>query len=186
MRAKQPHRQRFRMSRSLASALPRTLKKLIPEATASQLSVHPRNLYETLSRLPKDGVGSRVFQTRWQSKGIEGSYYEVTRVRLKDEGKHGKAWGRLVWKGRSVTNEERIRGALKNKWNMRVSRGTEMNVVPPAEVESNSPSPASAHTTTTPSNSSSPKTARVLDARSKAAARGPRRVEEASALQDQP
>lgn len=30
-------------------------------------------------------------------------YWEVTRVRLKDEGRHGKAWGRLVWRGESLS-----------------------------------------------------------------------------------
>ncbi|KAN0062359.1 hypothetical protein ACQY0O_005241 [Thecaphora frezii] len=28
-------------------------------------------------------------------------YWEVTRVKLKDGGRHGKAWGRLVWRGKS-------------------------------------------------------------------------------------
>ena len=61
----------------------------------------PRSLFETLSRLPKDGVSSRVFQTRWQSKGIEGCYWEITRVKMKNGGKNGRAWGKLVWRGKN-------------------------------------------------------------------------------------
>ena len=79
--------------------LPSTLSKLLPKSTTELLSNHPRTLYETLSRLPHDGVGSRVFQTRWQSKGIRGCFWEVTRVKLKLNGTHGKAWGKLTWRG---------------------------------------------------------------------------------------
>ncbi len=27
-------------------------------------------------------------------------YWEITKVRLKDGGNHGKAWGKLVWRGK--------------------------------------------------------------------------------------
>lgn len=81
------------------AALPRALAGLVPKTTSDAISDKPRTLYQTLSRLPKDGIGARVFQTRWQSRGIEGCFWEVTRVTLKLEGKHGKAWGKLVWRG---------------------------------------------------------------------------------------
>ena len=84
---------------SKAAALPKALANLIPASTSAQLANKPRNLYETLSRLPKDGVGARVHQTRWTSKLIDGCFWEVTRVKLKCEGSHGKAWGKLVWRG---------------------------------------------------------------------------------------
>jgi hypothetical protein len=80
------------------------LLKSLPQAAISKLhnidTRTPRTLYQTLSRLPRDGVGAHVFQTRWQSKGIEGCYWEVTRVKLKNEGNHGKAWGKLIWRGK--------------------------------------------------------------------------------------
>ena len=77
-----------------------------------------RNLYQQLSIMPKDGVGLKVRQRKWVAKGLDvprnkplGSitdknedhlcYWEVTRVRLKDGGNHGKAWGRLFWRGES-------------------------------------------------------------------------------------
>ena len=92
-----------RILRTLATTstttLPHALSELIPKDAANVISNKPRTLYETLSRLPHDGVGARVHQARWSSKGIEGCYWEVSRVKLKDEGKHGKAWGRLVWRG---------------------------------------------------------------------------------------
>ncbi|THH11286.1 hypothetical protein EW145_g763 [Phellinidium pouzarii] len=115
-----------------ASALPRALAALIPEAASETLANKPRNLYSTLSRLPEDGIGARVFQTRWQSKGIEGCFWEVSRVRLKCEGTHGKAWGKLVWRGKLVSEkEERIRGGLKYKWNIGHSTGKNLPLVQP-------------------------------------------------------
>jgi hypothetical protein len=55
----------------------------------------PRSLPATLSRLANDGVGCAVRRRDWQ----ENCWWEVTRVQLKDGGKHGRAWGRLWWNG---------------------------------------------------------------------------------------
>lgn len=89
------------ISRTLraVSGLPASLARLLPGEAKEALANKPRKLYETLSRLPKDGVGARVYQTRWQSKGIEGCYWEVSRTKLRKEGTRGEAWGRLVWRG---------------------------------------------------------------------------------------
>ena len=82
--------------------LPRALLNLVDKSISENLTnnAKPSNLFETLSRLPDDGVGSRVHQMRWSSKGIEGCYWEISRVRLEHEGTRGKAWGRLVWRGK--------------------------------------------------------------------------------------
>lgn len=63
-------------------------------------------LYQTLASLPNNGVGAQVSQRRWAAKGIEGSYWEVTKVKLKNEGRNGKAWGKLVWRGKSTLRVE--------------------------------------------------------------------------------
>lgn len=76
------------------------IQKLLPSKLPASLSSRPANLYQVLSRYPKDGIGQKVHQTRWDMKNIEGSYWEVTRTKLKLEGKHGKAWGKLYWKGK--------------------------------------------------------------------------------------
>ncbi|KAL5530478.1 hypothetical protein ACEPAF_6736 [Sanghuangporus sanghuang] len=113
-----------------SNALPRAIAGLVQKETAEAIQNKPRNLFETLARLPNDGVGARVFQTRWQSKGIEGCFYEVSRVRLKHEGMRGKAWGRLVWRGKPVSEkEEHIPGALKYMWSEGVSKGQNLRVV---------------------------------------------------------
>ena len=85
----------------MAARAQAAIRKLLPSPSQLPPSLSPRpgNLYEVLSRFPKDGVGQKVHQMRWSAKGIAESYWEITRTRLKCEGKHGKAWGHLVWKG---------------------------------------------------------------------------------------
>ncbi|KAJ3484998.1 hypothetical protein NLI96_g5257 [Meripilus lineatus] len=93
------------------------IKKLLPSKLPPSLSSQPANLYQVLSRYPRDGVGQRIHQTRWGVKGIEGCYWKVSRTKLKLEGTHGKAWGRLYWRGKCVSEQdEKIPGGLKYKW----------------------------------------------------------------------
>ncbi|KAF8529249.1 hypothetical protein BU17DRAFT_37295 [Hysterangium stoloniferum] len=111
----------------MASSLPPAVAKLaikVKPLFAKRLG-GGHNLYQTLSLLPKDGVGSYVAQARWAAKGIPSCYWYVTRVKLKDGGLHGKAWGRLFWRGvvqfrlrgrRPVKEEELIKGGLKYGW----------------------------------------------------------------------
>lgn len=127
----------------MATSLQSALRKLLPSQLPPSLSPLPGNLYEVLARFPRDGVGQRVYQTRWGAKGIEGSYWEVTRTSLKCEGQHGKAWGVLVWKGehksrcvhaglldtcnhctgkRTSEQDQKIPGGLKYRWAVGESR----------------------------------------------------------------
>ncbi|KAI0771983.1 hypothetical protein BD413DRAFT_547459 [Trametes elegans] len=103
----------------MASPIHTALRKLLPSKVPPSLSSAPGTLYQVLSRYPQDGVGLKVHQTRWGAKGAQGSYWEVTRTKLKCEGEHGKAWGILVWKGKRVSeNDERIPGGLKYRWSV--------------------------------------------------------------------
>ncbi|KAI0307358.1 hypothetical protein B0F90DRAFT_1687772 [Multifurca ochricompacta] len=105
-------------STSVVSAFQKLLHKNLPPG----LSTKPANLYQILSRYPVDGIGQRIYQTRWATKGIVDCYWVVTRTSLKKGGTHGKAWGRLVWRGKEVSpREERIRGGLKYTWKHGVS-----------------------------------------------------------------
>ncbi|KAL4075745.1 hypothetical protein J3A83DRAFT_4222599 [Scleroderma citrinum] len=91
--------------------------ELLPKELPPSLQSKPGNLYQVLSRYPRDGVGQIVHQTRWSQKGIHGCFWQVTRTNLKLEGQHGKAWGRLTWKGKMVSpREEPIPGSLKYNW----------------------------------------------------------------------
>ena len=114
----------------------RAIQHFLPSKLPPTLSNSPSSLYQVLSRFPQDGVGQRVYQTRWGVKGFPECYWEVTRTKLKLEGKHGKAWGHLVWRGACVCvvvtrglavkslavgkrvneDEATIRGGLKYTW----------------------------------------------------------------------
>ncbi|KIK65586.1 hypothetical protein GYMLUDRAFT_219753 [Collybiopsis luxurians FD-317 M1] len=95
----------------------KALQKLLPNKLPPSLVPRPGNLYEVLSRTPSGGIGKRVYQLRWSEKNIHDCYWVVTRSKFKCEGKHGKAWGVLHWKGVPVSQkEERIKGSLKYTW----------------------------------------------------------------------
>jgi small subunit ribosomal protein S34 len=81
------------------NALAAAFQKLLPKKLPSGLSTRSANLYQVLSRYAADGTGQRVHQTRWTNKGFSDCYWVVTRTSLKKGGSHGKAWGRLVWRG---------------------------------------------------------------------------------------
>ncbi|TEB35380.1 hypothetical protein FA13DRAFT_1788029 [Coprinellus micaceus] len=105
------------LARRSASTVAESIQRLLPKDLPPSLSPKSGNLYEVLSRTPSGGVGSKVFQTRWRGKEIKDSYWVVTRSQFKCEGKHGKAWGHLYWKGKNVSpKEEIIRGGLKYTW----------------------------------------------------------------------
>ena len=83
-------------------AVAKAIQHFLPSKLPPTLSDSPSSLYQVLSRFPRDGVGQKVYQTRWGTKGFPDCYWEVTRTKLKLEGKHGKAWGHLVWRGTST------------------------------------------------------------------------------------
>ncbi|KAF9076516.1 hypothetical protein BDP27DRAFT_1313467, partial [Rhodocollybia butyracea] len=104
--------------------LGRSLQKLLPIQLPPSLVASPGNLYQVLSRTPSGGVGRRVYQLRWSQKNIPDCYWVITRTKFKCEGKHGRAWGKLFWKGNQVGGIERIRGSLKYTWAEGMSKAT--------------------------------------------------------------
>ncbi|TFL05665.1 hypothetical protein BDV98DRAFT_560422 [Pterulicium gracile] len=103
---------------SAMSALTKAAQKLVPSTIVPSLRPRTGNLYEVISRTPL-GNGRQVVahQTRWSAKQIPDCYWIVKRAEFKNEGKHGKAWGSLIWKGKAVgPAEQRIPGALKYTW----------------------------------------------------------------------
>ncbi|KAJ7591364.1 hypothetical protein C8J56DRAFT_781674 [Mycena floridula] len=93
------------------------LKKLLPKELPPSLYAGPGRLDEILARTPRGGVGSQVHPVRWSHKQIKDSWWLVTRSTMKCEGKHGKAWGILYWKGKRTSEKERpIPGILKYTW----------------------------------------------------------------------
>lgn len=148
------------MSRSskVLSKASRAIESFLPAQVPPSLDKRAATLPQVLSRYPHDGVGLKVHQCRWGHKGIDNSYYLVTRSKLKLEGKHGKAWGKLFWKGTPSCNalptlrtgsltpaveitgkavsdtDELISGSLKYNW-----RAGPSNVVAPPKVAAPAP-----------------------------------------------
>ncbi|KAJ7873274.1 hypothetical protein B0H14DRAFT_141903 [Mycena olivaceomarginata] len=119
-------RKDIKFDRNLKVSLPstsmatiaRSLQRLLPRQSAPPaLKDHPASLYQVLSRTP-NVVGKEIHQIRWSQKHISDSFWHVTRAQFKCNGTHGKAWGKLYWKGKLVTTgrDEPIRGGLKYKW----------------------------------------------------------------------
>lgn len=74
-----------------------------------------RNLVEVVTKLPDLGVGAKVTRNSWEQFG--NSYWEITRVRPREDGKRGSVWGHKVWKGERVTTEPvRVNGSAKRIW----------------------------------------------------------------------
>lgn len=97
----------------------------------------PRTLYETLAGLPRDGVGARVYQSRWGSKGIRGSFWYVTRSRMRvvravaeggkekeKEKEKGKRGGKGEGEGEAEGREEAGKKLIHGKaWGWLIWRG---------------------------------------------------------------
>ena len=87
----------------VATLNPQTIAKAIqhflPSKLPPTLSSSPSFLFQVLSRFLQDGVGQKIYQTRWGMKGFPECYQEVTRTKPEPEGRHGNVWGHLVWRG---------------------------------------------------------------------------------------
>ncbi|EIE24151.1 hypothetical protein COCSUDRAFT_53242 [Coccomyxa subellipsoidea C-169] len=72
-----------------------------------------KNLYEVASNLQKHGIGHKVQRTTWK----EDSFWTITGMKPSLDGKHGKAFGILTWRGRKESEEpRRVNGTLKRVW----------------------------------------------------------------------
>jgi small subunit ribosomal protein S34 len=71
------------------------------------------SLFQILNGLRYFGVGSKVTRSIYK---FPETYWIVTRVQLSKDQMHGKAWGRMVWRGRLKGDEERIGSPLKKEW----------------------------------------------------------------------
>eukprot|EP00238_Polyblepharides_amylifera_P000753 CAMPEP_0196572340 /NCGR_PEP_ID=MMETSP1081-20130531/2409_1 /TAXON_ID=36882 /ORGANISM="Pyramimonas amylifera, Strain CCMP720" /LENGTH=120 /DNA_ID=CAMNT_0041889627 /DNA_START=148 /DNA_END=510 /DNA_ORIENTATION=+ len=71
------------------------------------------NLLEIIRTLPDYGVGSQMKRTSWNCPD---SYWTITKVRPKQDGRSGSVWGVRTWAGKSNEIPERIGGTLKKEW----------------------------------------------------------------------
>ncbi|KAL7094774.1 hypothetical protein ACP275_11G125400 [Erythranthe tilingii] len=71
-----------------------------------------KNLFEVAQFLPNWGIGYHMAKTHWT-----GVSYEITKINLYKDGRHGKAWG-LVHKDGTVAADapKKISGVHKRCW----------------------------------------------------------------------
>ncbi|KAG9453258.1 hypothetical protein H6P81_006162 [Aristolochia fimbriata] len=71
-----------------------------------------KNLFEVAQFLPNWGIGYKMAKTHW--KGVS---YEITKINLYKDGRHGKAWG-IVHKDGIVAADapKKISGVHKRCW----------------------------------------------------------------------
>ncbi|EFN59991.1 hypothetical protein CHLNCDRAFT_133133 [Chlorella variabilis] len=80
----------------------------------SSCLLQAKNAFEILSRMPQHGLGSKLSRTSW----TDDCYWTIARVKLSPDGKHGKAWGVLTWRGepQRPNAPTQMAGPLKRVW----------------------------------------------------------------------
>ncbi|MCL7041601.1 hypothetical protein MKW94_014804 [Papaver nudicaule] len=113
----------------------------IPSSTGGEAAVSAlqkpkrkkkKNLFEVAQFLPNWGVGYQMAKTHWS-----GVSYQITKINLYKDGKHGKAWGIVHKEGRPAAEApKKISGVHKRGWKyIPNSKVKEENIVKSAEVQ---------------------------------------------------
>ncbi|CAH8366273.1 unnamed protein product [Eruca vesicaria subsp. sativa] len=94
-----------------------------------------KNLIEVAQFLPNWGIGYHMAKSHW-----EGVSYEITKINLYKDGRHGKAWGIVHKDGlRAAEAPKKISGVHKRCWkyipNLSKSTPATTNSAPAAEVQ---------------------------------------------------
>ncbi len=78
-------------------------------------STKGKSLQALLNGLRYFGVGSKVTRNIYK---FPDTYFVITRVKLSTDQMHGSVYGRKVWRGRAMENDELISTALKKQWSV--------------------------------------------------------------------
>ncbi|GFZ19827.1 hypothetical protein Acr_28g0005320 [Actinidia rufa] len=70
-----------------------------------------KNLFEVAQFLPNWGIGYHMAKTHWTNVS-----YEITRINLYKDGRHGKAWGLAYKDGSPADAPKKISGVHKRCW----------------------------------------------------------------------
>jgi len=82
------------------------------EATAKEAKKRKKNLFDVVQFLPGWGVGYKVAKTTWRDVS-----YQITKINLYKDGRHGKAWGIRYKAGvQAADAPTRISGVNKRGW----------------------------------------------------------------------
>ncbi|KAI3820007.1 hypothetical protein L1987_13863 [Smallanthus sonchifolius] len=83
-----------------------------PSTTVSKSKRKKKNLFKVAQFLPNWGIGYQMAKTHWS-----GVAYQITKINLYKDGKHGKAWG-IVHKDGILAADapKKISGVHKRCW----------------------------------------------------------------------
>ncbi|BBN00043.1 small subunit ribosomal protein S34 [Marchantia polymorpha subsp. ruderalis] len=82
-------------------------------SAASSKTRKKKNLVEVLQFLPNWGVGAKVCKGHWEPD----TFYQLTRIQLGKDARHGAAWGIFHASGAPKSGvEEKIGGVNKRCW----------------------------------------------------------------------
>ncbi|KAH9603828.1 hypothetical protein KSS87_005948 [Heliosperma pusillum] len=70
-----------------------------------------KNLFEVVQFLPNWGIGYHMAKSHWTNVS-----YEITKINLYKDGKHGKAWGLAYKDGLPAPAPKKISGVHKRCW----------------------------------------------------------------------
>ncbi|XP_039132015.1 uncharacterized protein LOC120268814 [Dioscorea cayenensis subsp. rotundata] len=71
-----------------------------------------KNLFEVAQFLPNWGIGYKLAKSHWRDVS-----YQLTKINLYKDGRHGKAWGIRYKAGLQVTNDPvKLSGVNKHGW----------------------------------------------------------------------
>ncbi|KAJ4975317.1 hypothetical protein NE237_000423 [Protea cynaroides] len=104
-------RRSFGFIRSFSSSVPAS------NAATAVVSKKPKrkkmkNLFDVVQFLPNWGIGYQMAKSHWV-----GVSYQITRINLYKDGRHGKAWGIVYKNGVAAANApKKISGVHKRCW----------------------------------------------------------------------
>ncbi|XP_072974755.1 uncharacterized protein [Typha angustifolia] len=117
--------------------LVRTLSTSVAPATSASEPEKPKrrkkkNLFEVTQFLPNWGIGYKVAKTHWSDVA-----YQITKINLYKDGRHGKAWGIRYKAGlQAAESPTRISGVNKRGWKYLKESQKKAKELPKLEVPS--------------------------------------------------
>ncbi|KAM7516300.1 hypothetical protein LguiA_005883 [Lonicera macranthoides] len=90
-----------------------------------------KNLFEVAQFLPNWGIGYHMAKTHWS-----GVSYQITKINLYKDGRHGKAWGIVHKEGLQAADApKKISGVHKRCWKYIKNLNNKEETAPKPEVE---------------------------------------------------
>ncbi|XP_021715420.1 uncharacterized protein LOC110683374 [Chenopodium quinoa] len=120
--------QTFNFSTESSSATA-TATTTTSEASKNTKRRKNKNLFEVAQFLPNWGLGYHMAKTHWTNVS-----YEITKINLYKDGRHGKAWGLAYKDGIPAPAPKKISGVHKRCWKY-ISNPLKVEAEPKPEAE---------------------------------------------------